>query len=187
MGVAMSDLAYLFQKREFDLVTSIDESLKHDLLCGIESIGKVEAAAAELGITSAVVKKEMKNDRRFAADVQLARNRYKANLLRRMTDLAFNGSEVAIVGGRNRDQILGYNKVPDQKALELVARMNFSEELTNRHQVHADVTTDQGSVVTDFSVLDRESRKEVEHLFRRAQKILEDKSGEVLKDVSSKD
>lgn len=177
-----SDLAYLFEDDKTSDLVGFDSLKRTELLSRVEELGMIEAAAAEIGLTIEAVRDAMAADSRLDADLRLAVGRYKASVLRRITDLAFNGSKRAIVGGKNRDIILGADDVPSDKAMELISKMQFSNELAtvSRQRITADVTTTETKrgKKTDFSALSREDRKEVEVLFKRAQKILEKEGGE---------
>ena len=122
------EVAYLFEEEPGD-ITVMDAVKRIDLLNGIEELGMVEAAAAEVGLTMPMLSDAVARDPRLKTDIALAQSRYKAQTLRRLRHLAFQGSEKAIPGGKNKDEIIGIDIIPNDKALELVARMQFADEL----------------------------------------------------------
>ena len=169
------DIAYLFQEDTGDLM-AMDAVKRAELLNGIETLGMVQAAAAEIGLTLSMVGDALSQDPRLEADIEIAMGKYKASVLRRMTHLAFEGSEKAIVGGKNKDEILGTDIVPNDKALDILSRMQFADELAivTRQRIQAELkASGKDEVKADFSKLSREDRKQLEVLFSKAQKLVE--------------
>ncbi|MGI9493720.1 MAG: hypothetical protein ACR2QF_15085 [Geminicoccaceae bacterium] len=170
-----TELTYLFDEDTNDLV-SMDSIKRHELLSGIEDMGMIEAAASEIGLTLDMIADAIAADPRLEADIQIAQGKYKAAVLRRMAELAFQGSRKAVVGGKNRDVIIGQDEIPNDKALEIISRMQFADELAivTRQRITAELkASGKDEVKADFSKLDRDDRKQLESLFKKAQKLVQ--------------
>lgn len=170
-----ADLTYLYSEDSTDIV-GMDAIKRAELLNGVEELGMIEAAASEIGLSMDMVADAIAQDPRLQADLAIAQGRYRASVLRRMRQLAFEGSEKAIVGGRNKDQILGTDVIPNDKALDIISRMQFADELAivTRQRIKAELSPGaKDEVKADFSQLTREERKQMEGLFLKAQKVIE--------------
>lgn len=164
------DLTYLFDEEAGD-ITTMDAVKRVELLNGVEELGMIQPAAAEVGLTMEMVADAIAQDPRLQTDISLAQGRYKAGVLRRLRHLAEEGSLKAIVGGKNKDEILGNDVIPNDKAMDILSRMQFADELAivTRQRIKAELasgTTDELKV--DLSRLDREDRKAMDTLFRKA-------------------
>lgn len=171
-------MAYLFDEEPSDIST-FSELQRTDLIQGIEQIGSVIAAAAEIGITKAMLQDAISQDPRLAADIELATGRYQANILRRTADLAYNGSRKAVVGGKDKE-IVGYDEVPNDTALKLITQMHFADELatvTRQRLTVTPVDATAGQAQMDVSLLDREERKQLAKILHKAKKNVDKVDG----------
>ena len=179
-----ADIAYLFEEETADVVVFSDQQ-RHDLLGGIEQIGMPSAAAAELGITQDMLNDAMKLDSRLAGDIELAVGRYRANILRRTAELAFEGSTKAIVGGKNKDDIIGHDVIPNDTALKIITQMHFADDLAQVTRQRLTVSpVEQGgdSFKADFSKLERSDRRQLERLIKKAKNLTEKDAEEKMKE-----
>lgn len=166
-------LTYLHDT-DSDDIAELSTVRRTELIGGIEELGMIEAAAAEIGLTMDMVADAIAQDPRLQADISIAIGKYRASVLRRLGHLAFRGSEKAIVGGRNKDQILGCDNIPNDKAMELISKMQFADELAivTRQRIKAELTPGTSDEVkVDLSRLDRKRRKELDAIFREAQQL----------------
>lgn len=172
----IDDYSYFFDPDSNDIV-EITEQKKAELIGAVEELGMLEAAASEVGLTVTMIQEAATRDPRLVVDLELAKGRYKASILRRLSHLAFNGFEKAIVGGRNRDEILGTDVIPSDKALELLARMQFADELAivTRQKIKAEMTAKalkSDQIQPDVSKLSRSERKILDGLMDRMLKVV---------------
>lgn len=175
------DIAHLFEPSE-NPIAVLDEVTRTYLLGQIEDIGGVEEACAMANITPSQYADALAADPMLETDVQMSQARYRADLLRRMKHLALEGYEKSIVGGKEKDTILGHDVVPEPKAMELLAKIHFADALaivTRQRITKTDVSA-QDSVKADFSSLGAKDRKDLERILMKTQvgKVLEDKSEE---------
>ena len=175
----MSDsILNIFDDDAEDLVT-LDEAKRHELLAGIEELGMVEPAASEIGLTLDMVLDAVSMDPRLDVDIKLAIGRYKAGILRRTKELAFYGSKKMVLGGKNRDVDMGYDEIPNDKALELLSKMQFPDELAvvTKQRIRSEVKPITGTqeVEFDWGKLEPADRKTLEGLFFKAKKLVEKK------------
>ena len=170
------ELTYLFDENTSGDV-EFSEVKRAELLEAIEEIGAVAPAAAEVGLTIDMLVSVVNRDPRLEADIALAGEKYRARLLRRMQDLAFNGTPKMVVGGKNRDIPIGEDIIPNDKALELLAKMKFADDLAivTRQRISQEVNLrgSKDEVQADFDQLTREERKQMAELMRKAKKIPE--------------
>lgn len=177
-----NDVTYLFDTETGDL-SSIDSIKRHDLLAKVEETGMLGPSAAEVGLTLDMIADAIANDPRLETDIALAQGRYQASVLRRMRELAFEGSEKAIVGGKNKDEILGSDKIPNDTALKLIAQLQFGDELAivTRQRLTAEVkTASKDQVSADFSLLPRKERRELEAIFKKAHDLTQKRDDKVI-------
>lgn len=176
-----TDIYQLFDEDTNDLVT-LDDIKRAELLDGVEQLGMVEAAAAEIGLTLDDVINAVDMDPRLETDINIAKGKYKASILRRMSHLAFEGSPKHVFAGKNRD-IPYQDIIPNDKAMELVAKMQFSDELAlvTRQRITADVKeSGRPQVGLDVSLLPRKDREKFDDLMKKAHDLSRKKEDKLI-------
>jgi hypothetical protein len=172
MSEEAADIAYLWDSDANDLV-GLDAVKRAEFLGFVEELGMVEPAGAMVGLTIADIQNAMEGDSRLQTDILLAVGRYKANFLRRMNHLAFEGSEKMVVGGKDRNIPIGVDVIPNDAALKLLAQMKFGDDLAivTRQRIEAEMKpSGSDQVQADFSQLTGDERKDMARLMKKAQK-----------------
>jgi hypothetical protein len=99
------------------------------LLEAIAEMGSVEDACAVCSVTEEQLIDHITADPSFEDRIKIHLGRFRATVRDRIRDLAMNGYQVPIVGGKNKDKILEWQTLPDPKSIELLAKMHFSKEM----------------------------------------------------------
>ena len=173
-----SEIVVLESEDDDALIVGIDHLKKLELLAFIEEIGDVPSACAQLNITATMLHQAREYDSDLDSEIELAKGRYRASLLRRLQDLALNGWRKAIVGGKGRDVIVGYDEMPSDKAMEILARMHFADEMAmvTRQRITKTDLPAQAAMTANFDNLDKKDRRDLERLIKKA--IEKDEPGE---------
>lgn len=108
---------------------SIEDPEAQALFCDVvEVTGSLRAACDSLGIKSmAKVKRYIDRNPDFYEDVECAAERHRQSLYAHAVQRATVGYMKPIVGGRNKDEIVGYERVVSDSLLTLLLKRHFVE------------------------------------------------------------
>lgn len=167
-----SEIEYVFPEDEDGQLVelSLSDIQRASLLDAVLEIGDIYAAAATIGVTRSVLAKAKTEDPTLEDDLEIAIGRYKATILRRLQSLALQGWEKAIIGGRHKDEIIGTDTIPSDKAMELLAKMHFADEmaLVTRQRIQRQELPAGTAAKVNFDQLSRTERRQLEVLMRKA-------------------
>lgn len=145
------------------------------LLDRARELGSVEDACAEMNMTMAQFREACDQDPELLGDIEIALGQFRANVRRRILDLALNGVERPIIGGQFKDQVITYETIPDGVALSLVAKLHFGRQMATYSRTKLDARTQQLEGQTqaieaspDFSRLTRLERAKLEKLMKKS-------------------
>ena len=168
----MQEIEYVFPDDDEGrlIEPTLSEIRKNDLIEAVMTIGDIYAAAADIGITRSTLTKAKEEDPSLEDDLEIAVGRYKATILRRLQSLALNGWEKAVLGGRNKDQVVATDTIPSDKAMELLAKMHFADEmaLVTRQRIQKQEIPAGSAAKVNFDQLTRTERRQLEVLMRKA-------------------
>lgn len=144
---------------------------RQQLLDVVEEIGNVNDSCADCRITSVQLMEALDQDPDLDRDLQMAQGRFNAEVRRRIKDLALNGYEVPVIGGKDKDKVVANQTIPDGKALEILAKMFFSKDMAQYTRA-AVITKDLGKKekgdTLDLDRLTRVQRTAFDDLLRVA-------------------
>lgn len=141
------------------------------LLDKVEELGNVDDACAVCHLTASRLMEAVEADATLDQDLVMAGGRFKAELRRRITDLALNGYQVPIIGGQHKDTVVAEHTMPDPAALKIVASMHFSKDMAQytRAEVKTqDVSKKPADDRLNVDNLKREERTELSRLLHKA-------------------
>lgn len=173
----MSDNVLQALLADDDSGSSLSVHQRQQLLDTVQTIGDVNDSCAECHITASQLMDALGQDPDLEQDLQMARGRFNADLRRRIIHLALNGYEVPMLGGKDKDEVVAMQTLPEPKALDIVSKMHFSKDMAQytRSEVK---TTDvskrkKGDELNITENLTRAERSLLDGLLQKAAGVIE--------------
>ena len=182
--------SFLLGRADDSNVGGMEPNARRQLLDRARELGAVEDACAEMNMTMAQFRDACDRDKDLLGDIEIALGQFRANVRRRILDLALNGVERPIIGGQFKDQIITYETIPDGVAMSLLAKLHFGRQMATYSRTKLDARTQQMEGQTkaieaspDFSRLSRLERAKLEKLMKKSLNIQDPLEGEA-KDIT---
>lgn len=160
----------------------ISDPNAQDIFCQVlEVTGSIRAGCDALGIKSPItIKKRMEIDLEFAEAAEAAADRHRQKIYAAAVQRATVGYEVPIVGGKEKDTIVAYERRYSDSILALLLKRHFPEFRDTKPVAQVTIN----NPMPQMSQIPRSSRDEMRRLIQQAQQPAHDPSATDLPPVT---